>query len=133
MAKIKVINIDIYKREILVFIGSHSELVEYAKGLKNDDCYSNVADIIINDTSDSEGCYYYDESNGCGIIELHYHPSSPKEIAVAAHECLHATMRVLSYIGIPCLEDTANETHTYLLEYLMEQVLSYDNYKLTNE
>lgn len=132
MAKIKNIDIELYKRNVLVFIGSHDELLEYTNCLKNDKLYEHIAYNIINDMCCAESAYYYDSENGCGLIELHYHPNSPREIAIAAHECLHATMRIMSYVNVPCFQDESNEAYTYLHEYLVEQVLDYNNYKIVN-
>ena len=132
MAKYKCIRIELYKRDITVFIGSHEELKEW---IKTNDCTETWRDIInqiLESDDNAEASYWHDAVNGNGIIELHYHPKSPEEIAVAAHECLHATMRVLSFIGIPCFYNEANEPYTYLLEYILEQVLDFNNYKLIN-
>lgn len=132
MAKIKNVYIELYKRNILIFIGSHDELLEYTDCLKENKIYENIVYDIVGDTCCAESSYYYDSANGCGLIELHYHPNSSKEIAIAAHECLHATMRTMSYIGIPCFKDESNEAYCYLHEYLVEQILDYNNYKIIN-
>ena len=132
MAKYKCIRIELYKRDITVFIGSHEEFKEW---IKTNDCTETWRDIInqiLESDDNAEASYWHDAINGNGIIELYYHPKSPEEIAVAAHECLHATMRILSFIGIPCFDNEANEPYTYLLEYILEQVLDFNNYKLIN-
>lgn len=132
MAKYKCIRIELYKRDITVFIGSHEEFKEW---IKTNDCTETWRDIInqiLESDDNAEASYWHDAINGNGIIELHYHPKSPEEIAVAAHECLHATMRILSFIGIPCFDNEANEPYTYLLEYILKQVLDFNNYKLIN-
>lgn len=132
MAKYKCIRIELYKRDITVFIGSHEEFKEW---IKTNDCTETWRDIInqiLESDDNAEASYRHNAIDGNGIIELHYHPKSPKEIAIAAHECLHATMRVLSFIGIPCFDNEANEPYTYLLEYILEQVLDFNNYKLIN-
>lgn len=132
MAKYKCIRIELYKRDITVFIGSHEEFKEW---IKTNDCteiWRDIINQILESDDNAEASYWHDAINGNGIIELHYHPKSPEEIAVAAHECLHATMRILSFIGIPCFDNEANEPYTYLLEYILEQVLDFNNYKLIN-
>lgn len=132
MAKYKIIRVELYKRDITVFIGSHEEFKEW---VETNDCTETWRDIInqiLESDDNAEASYWHDAVNGNGIIELHYHPKSPEEIAVAAHECLHATMRILSFIGIPCFDNEANEPYTYLLEYILEQVLDFNNYKLIN-
>ena len=132
MAKYKNIRIELYKRDITVFIGSHEE---FKKWIKTNDCsetWSNIISQILESDDNAEASYWHDDIKGNGLIELHYHPKSPEEVAVAAHECLHATMRILSFIGIPCFENEANEPYTYLLEYILEQVLDFNDYKLIN-
>lgn len=94
--------------------------------------WNTIITQILESDDNAEASYWYNDVNGNGIIELHYHPKSPEEIGIAAHECLHATMRVLSFIGIPCFENEANEPYTYLLEYILEQVLDFNNYELIN-
>ena len=132
MAKYKHIRIELYKRDITVFIGSHEEFKEWIKTCDYSKTWNNTITQILESDDNSEASYWHNYIDGNGIIELHYHPKSPKEIAIAAHECLHATMRVLSFIGIPCFENEANEPYTYLLEYILEQVLDFNNYKLIN-
>ena len=132
MAKYKCIRIELYKRDITVFIGSHEEFKEW---IKTNDCpktWNNIITQILESDDNAEASYWNNAINGNGIIELHYHPKSPKEIAIAAHECLHSTMRILSFIGIPCFIDDTNEPYTYLLEYILEQVLDFNNYELIN-
>ena len=38
-------------------------------------------------------------------------------------------MRVLSYIVIPYEDYTANEAYTYLLEYILKNLLDYKDYE----
>lgn len=132
MAKYKNIRIELYKRDIIVFIGSHDEFKEWIKHSDYTKTWTKLINQVLESDDNAEASYWYNDINGNGIIELHYHPKSPKEIAIAAHECLHSTMRILSFIGIPCFIDDANEPYTYLLEYILEQVLDFNNYELIN-
>ena len=132
MAKFKHIRIELYKRDITVFIGSHEEFKEWTKKCVFSEDWNTIITQILESDDNAEASYWYNDINGNGIIELHYHPKSPEEIGIVAHECLHATIRVLSFIGIPCFENEANEPYTYLLEYILEQVLDFNNYKLIN-
>lgn len=132
MAKYKNIRIELYKRDITVFIGSHEEFKEWTKKCVFPEDWNTIITQILESDDNAEASYWYNDVNGNGIIELHYHPKSPEEIGIVAHECLHATMRVLSFIGIPCFENEANEAYTYLLEYILEQVLDFNNYELIN-
>ena len=132
MAKFKTVTIDLYKRDITIFIGSHEEFKEWVSSYKVPSSWEQLIESIVESDDNSEASYWHNYIDGNGIIELHYHPKSPKEIAIAAHECLHATIRVLSFIGIPCFENEANEAYTYLLEYLLVKVLDYNDYELIN-
>lgn len=132
MAKYKVIHIDIYKREITIFIGSHKEFKEWISDYRDLEYWEDTVKAIQNSDDDALGSYWYNENDGNGIIELPEHPKSKEDIAIAAHECLHCVIHCLSYVGIPLYNDEANEPYTYLLEYILTQVLDYDNYEFIN-
>ena len=132
MAKYKNIRVELYKRDITVFIGSHEEFKKWIKTNNCSETWINIISQILKSDDNAEASYWHDDINGNGLIELHYHPKSPEEVAVAAHECLHATMGILSFIGIPCFDNEANEPYTYLLEYILKQVLDFNDYKLIN-
>ena len=132
MAKYKSINLEIYKRDLTVFIGSHEEFKEWIKKCDFPETWNTIITKILKSDDNAEASYWYNDIDGNGIIELHYHPKAPKEVAVAAHECLHAAIKVLSFVGIPCFENEANEAYTYLLEYILQQVLDFNNYELIN-
>ena len=130
MAKYKIIRIEPYKRDVTVFIGSHEEFKKWIKTNNYPKTWSNIITQILESDDNAEASYWYNSTNGNGIIELHYHPKSTEEIGVAAHECLHCAMHILSYVGIPCVPHGANEAYTYLLEYLLIRVLDYNDYEL---
>ena len=130
MAKYKNIRIELYKRDITVFIGSHEEFKKWIKTCDYSKTWNNTITQILESDDNSEASYWYNNNNGNGIIELKKHPETTEEICTAVHECLHCVMRVLSYIGIPCVEYAANEAYTYLLEYILTNVLDYKDYEL---
>lgn len=132
MAKYKIIPIDLYKREVTVFIGSHDEFKDWVDSYKPPVTWQQLIESIIESQDNADGSYWYNPYNGNGIIELSVHPTTKEEIGVAAHECLHCVMHALSYVGIPCLPDSPNEAYTYLLEYLLTNILDYDNYEIIN-
>lgn len=45
------------------------------------------------------------------------------KVTTLAHEVFHAAVRYLAYVGVPLVPDAANETHAYLIEYLMDKTL----------
>lgn len=132
MAKYKVIPIDLYKRQVTVFIGSHKEFKNWASEYKDLKSWEDTIEAIENSDDDAAGSYWYNSNDGNGIIELPEHPKSKEEIAIAAHECLHCVIRCLSYVGVPLYHGESNEPYTYLLEYLLANVLDYDNYEIIN-
>lgn len=132
MAKYKVIHVDIYKRDITVFIGSHEEFKSWIETYKVPTSWEKLVEAVIESEDDAEASYWYNSNNGNGIIELKRHPEDKEDICTAAHECLHAVIRMLSYLNIPCIENDGNEPYTYLLEYLLRNVLDYNDYKLVN-
>lgn len=132
MAKFKVIHVDIYKRDITVFIGSHNEFKIWISQYDATDSWKELVENVLQSNDDAEASYWYNNNNGNGIIELSKHPESKEDIATAAHECLHCVMRILSYVGIPCVEYEANEAYTYLLEYLLLNILDYNDYEFIN-
>lgn len=132
MAKFKVIPIDLYKRDITVFIGTHDEFKEWVQQYKVPTSWEQLIESIIYSEDDAVASYWYNRNTGNGIIELPWHPEKRFEIGVAAHECLHCTMHTLSYVNIPCIPHEANESYTYLLEYLLTRVLDYNDYEHIN-
>ena len=130
MAKYKNIRIELYKRDITVFIGSHEEFKEWIKKCDFPETWNTIITQILKSDDNAEASYWYNNNNGNGIIELKKHPETTEEICTAVHECLHCVIRVLSYIGIPCVEYAANEAYTYLLEYILTNVLDYKGYEL---
>lgn len=132
MAKFKTIHIDLYKRDITIFIGSHDEFKEWVFSYKVPTNWEQLIESIVESNDDAVASYWYNSNNGNGIIELPRHPESSEDIGVAAHECLHCVMHILSYVNIPCIPHEANESYTYLLEYILTRVLNYNDYELVN-
>lgn len=132
MAKFKIIHIDIYKRDITIFIGSHDEFKKWVSSYRVPTNWEQLIESIVESNDDAIASYWYNSNNGNGIIELPRHPESIEDIGVAAHECLHCVMHILSYVNIPCIPHKANEPYTYLLEYILTRVLNYSDYKLIN-
>ncbi len=131
MAKFKTIDIELYKRDITIFIGSHYEFKDWLLQYKVPTSWEQLIESIIESDDSALASYWYNKY-GNGIIELPWHPKSSYEISVAAHEALHATFRVLDYVGVEYVINSSNESFTYLHEYILEKILNYDNYQLIN-
>lgn len=124
MAKIKTIPCELYRRDIDVFIGSHEELLKYAKKkLKKDPLLE-----IIEDGGDYSASFYY-RHDGTGIIHLFKFPTTPTEIAEAGHEALHAAFHILDYVGVEYVQGSNNEAFTYLQEWIQQNILEKKGYK----
>lgn len=127
MSKIKNIPCDPYRRDIDVFIGSYEELLKYAKKhLKKDPLLDIIEDG--GDTDDYSASFYF-RGDGTGIIHLFKYPTTPKEIAEAAHEALHTTFHILSYVGVDFKPSGSNEAYAYLHQWILENLLNKKGYQ----
>ena len=131
MAKYKIIPIDLYRRDITVFIGSHDEFKDWITSYSVPASWEQLVESVSNSDDSALGSYWYNSTNGNGIIELPYHPEKPAEIAIAVHEALHATFRMADFLGIEYVVNGSNEPFTYLTEYLVTNILDYNNYTHT--
>lgn len=134
MAKYKIIPLDLFKRSIIVFIGSHKEFKRWIPYYFGDDKeYDSLIELVEeNNYNDVQASFWYNGTTGEGIIELPKMPRTPKEIAYTAHEALHATFHTLDYCGIEYIKNGSNETFTYLLELIISNLLEIENYKIIN-
>lgn len=133
MAKYKVINIDLYRRDITVFIGSHEEFKDWVTSIAAPKSWEQLIESVVYSDDDSIGSYWYNINNGNGIIELPKHPKTPEEIATASHEALHATFRLLDYVGVEYMRNGSNEPFTYTLEYIVNGIMDFKNYEFINK
>lgn len=132
MAKFKIINIDLYKRDITVFIGTHSEFQDWVSQYRVPASWEQLIESIIVSEDDALASYWYNRNNGNGIIELPFHPKTAEELAVAGHEALHATFRIADYVGLEYIRGGSNEAFTYLHAFILENIFNYEDYKLIN-
>ena len=104
MAKIKTIPCDIYRWDVDVFLGSHEEFRNYVKTKLKDKGLLDVVD----DGEPGIGDFYFHD--GQMIIRLEKFPETPKDIGVAAHEALHATMYILNWADVKYEQNGSNES-----------------------
>lgn len=45
------------------------------------------------------------------------------KVPTLAHEAFHAAVRYLDYVGVPLVPGAANETHAYLIDYIMDKAM----------
>lgn len=130
MAKYKVIHIDLYKRDITVFIGTHDEFKDWVSSYRVPTSWEQLIESIVYSDDDAIASYWYNRNNGNGIIELPYHPKHANEIATAAHEALHSVFHIANYVGLEYVKGGSNESFTYLLEFIVDNILDFNNYNL---
>lgn len=131
MAKFKQIYIDIYKRSIFIFVGNHNQFIDWVSDeFKNDPDYKGLINYVhsVNKVN-SLASFWYNGSIGEGIIEIPKFPKTSTEIAYCAHECLHAVFHILDYCAVYYDKDSSGESHTYLLEYLLKELLTFNDYE----
>lgn len=81
-----------------------------ASGAKVDDNY--VEDIA--------GACIYSGLEPRGVLYVYV---GDNLITTLVHECFHATVRYLAYVGVPVETNEPNETYAYMLDYLVGQGL----------
>lgn len=56
------------------------------------------------------------------VIWIPSKPTTPRELATLAHECLHATFRMMDWAGVPAIIET-DEVICHAMAHLMNQIL----------
>lgn len=115
--KEQIINIDIYRRSVVILQGTEDELEDWLRNHDENHLASAVTDTDWNNalaiTFDDDADIYI-----CAV--------KPMELTTICHELSHATLRVLKLVGIDPIE--AEEAYAYLFEYLINQVTSTDEF-----
>lgn len=132
MAKYKVIDIELYKRDITVFIGTHNEFKEWVSIHTVPDSWVQLMETIVESENNALASYWHNKNDGNGIIELPFHPKTHTEIATATHEALHAVFHILDYVGVQYVPNGSNEAFTYLLEYIVANIMDFNDYQIIN-
>lgn len=130
MAMYKTLPINLFRRGILIFIGTHEMFKKWVKDYFKDDTeFEDLVDYIFEqeDTNVDGTCWFNGKSGDC-IIELPKFPKTPDSIAAASHEALHATFNILNYCSIEFTPGGSNETFTYLLQYIIKHILIKEDY-----
>ncbi len=70
------------------------------------------------DLSHSAGCCVYGAWDGTDFVW--FVGVFDGKVGTIGLECFHATVRILSQVGVPIQKDAANETAAYLLGWLVE-------------
>lgn len=114
--KEQIINLDIYRRSVVILQGSVDELAEwlYDHGVKH--LVPSVTDV---DWILSKGITFDDGRDVyvCSVESM--------ELTTLCHELSHAALKILKIVGIDPIE--AEEAYAYLFEYLVGEVTSSDD------
>lgn len=130
MAKTKYIPINTYKRGIYIFVGRHNEFKNWVKDtFSNDKNYEDFVNYVVNSEDQGLASFWWNKSDGVGIIKIPKQPRTASEIAYCSHECLHATFFLLDYAGVEYVKEGNNEAFTYLHEQIIYNLLNLEDYK----
>lgn len=113
-----IINVDLYKHDILVFFGDKNVLI---KKLEKYFEYYQI-DKFNRCIKTEKGCAYMVDT---GQLIL-YMPNIPKKLddfVILNHEIFHCTTLILKRIGV-FLSPESEEAYAYLLEYITQKVFS---------
>lgn len=128
MAKVKWIDVDIYKCQLAVFIGGHEEFKKWVKKEYTDPSEEGFVELVMESTDEAQASLWWNGDRSC-IIELPYWPRKPKELGWANHELLHSTFHILDGARVEYHKGESNESFTYLLEYLTKNLYDKEGYE----
>lgn len=130
MAKIKYVNVDIYKTGVTIFVGTHKEFIKYTKNMASK--YDEYKDIVsLAEDRESAASFYWDAESRTLIVEVTSLKFNYSKLGEVVHELDHAAFYILDECGVyygP--EDASKEAHTYLLELLVEGTFNKEGYEV---
>ena len=133
MAKIKYVDVDIYKTGVTIFVGTHSEFIKYLKDMasKYDECKEIVPLAEDSRYNTSVASFYRDAESRTLIVEVTSLKFNYRTLGEVIHELDHAAFYILDECGVyygP--EDDGKEVHTYLLELLVRGTFNKEGYEV---
>lgn len=130
MGKFKYIKAGVYKRGVIIFVGTRKELYDWAKKKFNRESDEGLIQSIKKDveSTDSIGTTY-NLGLGESLVWLPNLSLTPKWIGNVVHELHHATMFLLDFVGVEYHYSGSNEPYTYLLEFFVTKTLENRGYK----
>ena len=132
MAKIKYVNVDIYKTRVTIFVGTHKEIIEYTKNMASKyDEYKDTVSLAEDRDNTSAASFYWDAKSRTLIVEVTSLKFNYSKLGEVVHELDHAAFCILDECGVyygP--EDDSKEAHTYLLELLVEGTFNKEGYEV---
>lgn len=135
MAKIKYVNVDIYKTGVTIFVGTHKEFIKYVKDMasKYDD-YKDLVSLAEDRDTTSAASFYYHTKSRTLIVEVTSLKFNYDALGKVIHELDHAAFYILDecrvYYGP---DDDSKEAHTYLLELLVRGAFNKEGYEVVGK
>lgn len=130
MAKIKWIDVDIYKTGVTIFVGTHKEFIKYTKNMASK--YDEYKDIVsLAEDRESAASFYWNAKSRTLIVEVTSLKFNYSKLSEVVHELDHAAFYILDECGVyygP--EDYSKEAHTYLLELLVKGTFNKEGYEV---
>lgn len=132
MAKIKWVDVDIYKTGVTIFVGTHNEFIKYLKDMASKkDYYKGIVPLAEDRDNTSAASFYWDAKSRTLIVEVTSLKFNYSKLGEVVHELDHAAFYILDECGVyygP--EDGSKEAHTYLLELLVEGTFNKEGYEV---
>lgn len=132
MAKIKYVNVDIYKTGVTIFVGTHNEFIKYLKDMASKyDNYKDIVPLAEDRDNISVASFYWDAKSRTLIVEVTSLKFNYSKLGEVVHELDHAAFYILDECGVyygP--EDDSKEAHTYLLELLVKGTFNKEGYEV---
>ena len=120
MAMHKVIPIEIYKTDLLVYFGDvqgvKEALQEYIGEERAEETMRNFGNV--RETTLARTCM---AANGGVMLWMPSIPATIKDYAMLAHEAFHVAAYIMRKVGIPFSTDT-KEAYAYLIGYITLQI-----------
>lgn len=132
MAKIKYVDVDIYKTGVTIFAGTHNEFIKYLKDTASKkDYYKEIVPLAEDRDNTSAASFYWDAKSRTLIVEVTSLKFNYNTLGEVIHELDHAAFYILDECGVyygP--EDDSKEAHTYLLELLVRGTFNKEGYEV---
>ena len=132
MAKIKYVDVDIYKTGVTIFVGTHKEFIKYTNDMASKyDYYKEIVPLAEDRDNTSVASFYWDAESRTLIVEVTSLKFNYSKLGEVVHELDHAAFYILDECGVyygP--EDGSKEAHTYLLELLVEGTFNKEGYEV---
>lgn len=130
MGKFKVIDIDIYKVHLTVFVGSKKKFSEFLESSEDEDnkkFTQKVKEDIENDFQ-AVASTYWDKQNRVPILYLPKISTSLEDLEVIVHELSHVVFIILGDVNIT-VDMYNDEAFAYLQGWLMKEIMDKEGYE----